>query len=272
MISNRKTRFRPGFTLIELMVTMAILTIILGMALQVTESARFSIRVSEAKSINDGIARKAFDQISRDISQMVVREDARIEFKSERGNDKLAFLTNARGLTSGTAVGERVVCLVTYELADDTTLGKKLLRGSRGHQFEDTASDALNLDPTRNFPAITPDNLQAISHNIIRLEAEYLVQGTGTDTITREIDAPLVSKNLKGIIITLATLDDRGRRAVRPDRIETLAAKFNDATVSDNTLETWSKIRDDLAIQKPPAFPKDAIQSVRCYQRTILIP
>jgi prepilin-type N-terminal cleavage/methylation domain-containing protein len=270
MNANRKFPRCPGFTLIELMVTMAILTIILGMALQVTESARLSIRVSEAKSLNDAIARKAFDQISRDLSQMVVREDARIEFQSEPGDDKLAFLTNARGLTSGPEVGARVVSLVTYELASDTTRGKKLLRGSRGHQFDDTATDALVLDPARNFPAIPPDNLQPISNNIIRMEAEYLVQGT--NTITRKIDAPLVSKNLKGVIITLVTLDDRGRRAVRPDRVETLAAEFTDATASNNTLETWSKIRDDLASRKPPAFPKDAVQSIRCYQRTILIP
>ena len=270
MKSARESPIPSGFTLIELMVTMAILTIILGMALQVTESARVSIRVSEAKSINDGIARKAFDQISRDISQMVVREDARIEFKSEPGNDKLAFLTNARGLTAGTEVGERLVSLVTYELADDSALDSKLLRGSRGHRFDDTASDALSLDPSRIFPTITPDNLQAISNNIIRLETEYLVEEGGT--ITREIAAPLTSEKLKGIIITLVTLDDRGRRAVRPDRVKTLAAEFTDATASANTLAAWSKIRDDLANQKPPAFSKDALQSIRCYQRTFLIP
>ncbi len=254
----------------ELMVTMAILTIILGMALQVTESARVSIRVSEAKSINDGIARKAFDQISRDLSQMVVREDARIQFKSDPGNDKLAFLSHARGLTAGTDAGERVVSLVTYELADDTTVGKKLVRGSRGHQFDDTAGNALNLDPSKVFPAITPDNLQAISNNIIRLEAEYLVKGA--NTVTREVIAPLTSENLKGIIITLVTLDDRGRRAVRPDRVQALAAGFTDATVANNTLDTWSRIRDDLAKDKAAGYSKDALQSIRCYQRTILIP
>jgi prepilin-type N-terminal cleavage/methylation domain-containing protein len=269
----KPTRKRPlpaGFTLIELMVTMAILTIILGMALQVTESARLSIRVSEAKSINDGIARKAFDQISRDISQMVVRRDARIEFKSEKGNDKLAFLTNARGLTAGADIGERVVSLVTYELADDTTLGKKLVRGSLGHQFDDTPSDALSLDPSRIFPTIPADNLQAISNNIIRMEAEYLVEGAST--ITREVIAPLTNEKLKGVIVTLVTLDDRGRRAIRPDRVETLSGEFTDATVTTNTLDAWSKIRDDLAKSKSSAFPKDALQSIRCYQRTFLIP
>jgi prepilin-type N-terminal cleavage/methylation domain-containing protein len=261
---------QPGFTLIELLVTMAILTVILGMALQVTESSRNSIRISEAKSVNDSIARKAFDQIGRDLSQMLVREDARIEFKSEPGNDRLSFLTKARGQTTDTDIGKRIVSLVTYELADDPSLGKRLLRGSLGHQFNDTADDALNLNRDIPFPAPPPDNLQAISNNIIRMEAEYLLESPGN--LTREITAPLTSDKLKGVIITLVTLDDRGRRAIRPDRVETLAAKFTDASASNNTLETWSGIRDELATGGSAGLPKEALQSIRCYQRTYLIP
>lgn len=259
-----------GFTLIELMVTMAILSIILGMALQVTESARNSIRISESKSIGDAIARKAMDQFKRDISQILTRPDARIEFKSQPGNDKLAFLAKTRGLTSSADVGERGVSLVTYELIDDATQGKLLQRGSRGHQFDDAAADALALDPDKPFPTIATNNLQSISRGVIRMEMEYLISGaTG---VTREIVAPLVSENLKGIVVTIATLDDRGRRVIRPDRIAALSANFTDAKTSENTLEAWTRIRDELASAGGQALPKEALQSIRCYQRTFLIP
>lgn len=270
MKPGRNPKFLSGFTLIELMVTMAILTIILGMALQVTESARVSIKVSEAKSINDAIARRAFDQISRDISQMLVREDARIEFKSKAGDDQIAFLTNSRGLTDGADVGDRMVSLVSYELADDPAFGKKLLRGSRGHQFDDPASEALNLDPSKSFQPIPSDNLQAISNNIIRMEVEYLVEGVST--VTRELTPPLTSEKLKGIIVTIVTLDDRGRRAIRPERVQTLAGEFTDAVAAKNTLDRWSTIRDGLITQNSSAFSKDAVRTIRCYQRTFLIP
>lgn len=270
MILSSKRRPARGFTLMELMVTMAVLSVILVLALQVTESSRNAIRTSEGLSVNDAIARRAFDQIARDISQMIVREDARIGFKSQSGNDKLAFLTHARGLTGIEAVGERSVSLVSYELSRDTALGEQFVRGSRGHQFDDGAADSLSLDPTQPFPAIAPDNLQPVSNNIIRFEVEYLIQGpTG---ITREITPPDTTENLRGLVVSLVTLDDRGRKAIRPAGIPDLAEKFTDATSSKNTLETWSKTRDDLTKSGYPGVSRDVLQSIRCYQRTVLTP
>ncbi len=268
-VSNKQDR-AGGFTLMELMVTMAILTVILLMALQVTESSRNAIRVSEGRSVNDAIARRAFDQIARDLSQMIIREDARIEFKSQSGNDKVAFLTHARGLTSSEAVGERAVSLVSYELLHDNTLGEQLVRGSRGHQFDDGAAAALSLDPTKPFPVIAPDNLQPVSNNIVRFEVEYLIQRpTG---ITREITPPDTSENLRGLVVSLVTLDDRGRKAIRPAGIPDLAVKFTDATSTKNTLEAWTKTRDDLTKSGYPGVSKEVLQSIRCYQRTVLTP
>lgn len=269
IVPNKQAR-AGGFTLMELMVTMAILTVILLMASQVTESSRNAIRISEGRSLNDAIARRAFDQITRDLSRMIVREDARIEFKGQSGNDKIAFLTQARGLTTTEVVGERAVSLVSYELVRNTTLGEQLVRGSRGHQFDDSAEDALNLDPTKPFPDIAPDNLQPVSNNIIRFEVEYLIEGpTG---VTRKTTAPDTNTNLRGLVVSLVTLDDRGRRAVRPDGIANLAAKFTDASNTKNTLETWTKTRDDLTKSSHAGVSREVLQSIRCYQRTVITP
>lgn len=259
-----------GFTLIELIVSMTILSIILLMALQVIDMSRNAIRISSAKSNNDAIARRAFDQIGRDLSQIVVREDARIEFKTIAGNDKIAFLANKRGLTAAAAVGDRSVALVSYELVHDATSGERLLRGSIGYKFADKAGDALKLDASQNFPAIPTSNLQSVSNNLIRMEIEYLIRGsTG---ITREINAPATSENLRGLVISIVTLDDPSLRVVDVARLPDLAGKFTDATTSKNTLETWSKIRDDLAASGLSGLPKSSLRSIHCYQRTFLIP
>lgn len=261
---------RGGFTLIELVVTMAVLSIILMMALQVTESARMATRLAESKSSNDAIARRTFERINRDLAQMVVREDARVEFKSKAGNDEFAFLTRAKGFTAGGGVGERSVSLVSYSMVYDPTAGEKLLRGSCGHLFSEVASDALKLDASLPFPAISPDNFQTLSNNVIRLEIEYLIQGsTG---VTLEITAPATTDNLRGLVITLVTLDDWGRRAIKPNRMEDLAAGFPDAARGENTLKVWSLKRDDMAKSGIPGLPKEALQSIRCYQRTFLMP
>ena len=251
------------------MVTMAVLTIILTMALQVTESARSAVRLTESKSSNDAIAREVFDRINRDLSQMLVRKDVRIEFNAKSGNDEIAFLTQSKGFTTSGDVGERGVSLVSYSLQHDPTVGEKLLRGSRGHLFTDTPGDALKLDVDLPFPVIAPDNLQLLSDNIIRFEVEYLIQGnTG---VTLEINPPVTSEKLRGLVITLVTLDDRGRRAIKPGTLPSLAAKFPDAATAKSTLATWSLNRDAFAKVGIPGLPKDVLQSIRCYQRTFLI-
>jgi prepilin-type N-terminal cleavage/methylation domain-containing protein len=269
-LSSTSDSRRAGFTLIELIVTMSILSIILVMALQVTESARNSIRLTESKSSNDAVARETFERINRDLSQMVVRKDARVEFKSKSGNDAFAFLTCSKGFTAAGAVGDRGVSLVSYALLHDVTLGGKLVRGSRGHLFGDVASDALKLDNSIPFPTIVPDNLQTLTYNVIRFEVEYLVQGSTGVTI--EVTPPATTDNLRGLVITLVTLDDRGRRAIKPDRLDDLANRFPDAANGENTLKTWSRKRDDMAKSGIPGLQKDVLQSIRCYQRTFLIP
>jgi prepilin-type N-terminal cleavage/methylation domain-containing protein len=267
--SSHPTR-RAGFTLIELVVSMAVLTIMLTMVLQITNSARNAVKLTESKSNNDAIARRAFDRISRDLAQIVIRDDARFEFKSNPGNDQISFLTHTKGFTASGSAGDRDVSLVSYSILYDPTLGEKLLRGSSGNLFADTPAAALKLDASLPFPAVSPDNLQLLSNNVIRFEVEYVIQGGSG--ITQEITAPATSQNLRGLVITLVTLDDWGRRAIKPDRLESLAANFTDAATAKQTLKTWSLKRDELAKSGIAGLPKDALQSIRCYQRTFLIP
>jgi prepilin-type N-terminal cleavage/methylation domain-containing protein len=286
-------RRSAGFTLIELIVTMSILSVILLMALQVTESTRRSIRVSEAKSVNDAIARRAFDLIARDLSQMIVRDDARIEFKSKNGNDTFQFYANTRGLTPSADVAERSVSLVSYLNEYDSQNGYELKRRTLGHDFDAAAGDNLTLDYDGTKPndsntefdpiSNTAQNLQSLSSNIFRFELQYLYENpkATTDKILREVKEPNSTSNddefpaqkyLRGITVTLATLDDRSRRAIQVGRLETLAGLFPDASADKDTLTEWTAERDRLALNGSASLPKDALQSIRCYQRTFLIP
>jgi prepilin-type N-terminal cleavage/methylation domain-containing protein len=260
---------RSGFTLIELMVTMAILSIILIMAVQVTETARAASRLTESSSVNDAIARRTFDRIARDLSQMVVREDARIEFTSKLGNDEFAFITRTTGLTAGATVGDRGVSVVSYSLIHDADVGAKLVRGSRGHLFAGSGNDALNLNRDVPFPATPAANLHSLSNNVIRLEIEYLVESV-SGVITRVVTAPTTSENLRGLVVTLVTLDDRALRAIKPARLAALAANFPDASTED-TLKVWSDKRNTLAKSGISGMPKLVAQSIHAYQRTFLI-
>lgn len=264
MSASCHSRDRGGFTLIELLVAVTLLSIVLLLATQVIQSARTSIRLSESRSNADAAARRAFDQLKLDLSELLLRPDARIEFETRSGDDRIAFLTARRGY-SATGVGDRGVSLVSY-LHD----GKDLLRGSRGHQFEDTAANALSLDPSATFPAISTGNQQSVGGQILRFEVEYLVKGTNTVTI--ESAAPKTSENLRGLIISLVVLDPLGMRSLDDSQRIALAGEFPDSSNGSGTLERWNDKRDQLARNGLSRIPRDVLQSIRCYQRTFLLP
>lgn len=264
-----------GFTLIELIVTTAILSLILLMAMQVTESARNSIRIAETRSNNDAVARQVFDRISHDISNMQTGAFAHIEFNTNNGNDDIAFLCHTAGLTDEGTPGRRRVSQIGYSIRNDLTQGEKLIRGIRGYDFDDN----LTLDPDQDFKEVIPENQQVASENVIRMEVEYLVEEVDqtdpsepTFTISRETKAPEVTENLRGMMITLVTVDALTRRTLKPDRLQEISRRFPDAAQETETYEAWSEIRDKFCRSGLPGYPLQALQNIRCYQRTLLTP
>lgn len=253
-----------GFTLIELLVTISLLSIVLLLATQVAQSARNSIQISESRSNADAEARRIFGQLDLDLSEILIRPDARIEFETRTGDDRIAFLTGRRGYTAG-AIGERMASLVSYQHD-----GQSLLRGSRGNQFDDSSGDALNLDPSVTFPVIAPDHFQSLSSGVLRFEVEYLVKAE--NAITLQTAAPATTENLKGIVVTLLTLDLQRLRSLDATQRTSLSGEFPDATDGGATLERWNGERDQLARNGLSRIPREVLQSIRCYQRTFLLP
>ncbi len=258
------SRCVKGFTLIELLVTISLLSIVLLLATQVAQSARNSIRISESRSNADAEARRIFGQLDLDLSDILVRADARIEFETKSGDDRIAFLTGRRGYTVG-AVGERMVSLVSYHHD-----GQGLLRGSRGNQFDDTSGDALNLDPSVAFPVIVPGNFQSVSGGILRFEVEYLIKAE--NAITLQSTAPKTTENLKGIVVNLITLDFQRLRSLDAAQRTALSGEFPDAADGGATLERWNDKRDQIARNGLSLIPREVLQSIRCYQRSFLLP
>ncbi len=257
-----------GFTLIELMATLTILTLILTMALQVVESSRNSIRVSQSRAENEGTARRVFSQLERDFAGIVVRPDVRIELDSRQGDDRLAFLTRRRGLAKSGDIGARPVSLVAYEIDRDTPQAGEFLRGSIGYQYGG-GTDAPVLDANKPFPTISGSARQTLSIDVLRLEIEYLIRRG--DEVVRDSEPPKKPADLRGLVVTIATIDSQGRRAIGAGRMTGLAARFPDASPARDTLVVWSKGRDDL-VSDEKSLPREALQSIRCFQRTLLLP
>jgi len=123
------------------------------------------------------------------------------------------------------------------------------------------------------------ENQIVTSENVIRLEVEYLIENVDRSnasspksTMTRETTAPKTTENLRGLVLSLVTVDAWARRALRPELLQDLSKKFPDAARENPTLEIWSQIRDEFTRSGLPGYPRQALQAVRCYQRTILTP
>jgi len=263
-----KPRAAAGFSLIELVVTMAILSIILILSTQVIESARTAVRNAEVISGSDSTARLIFTRIEEDFTSMVVRNDVRTDFESKPGNDRMSFLTRRHGFSSGSGgdeIGDRRITVVQYAHTPDGGLA----RGTHGYDFQTTGEGALDLDADGRLPEIPQTHFQELSSSAFRMELEYLVQSaTG---ITTEATAPTMQENLRGVVVTLAVLDPRSRNLLGNSRMNTLVEAFSDVSPDVSTLKNWSETRDRVATQGLPGVPAALLKSIHCYQRTYII-
>jgi prepilin-type N-terminal cleavage/methylation domain-containing protein len=94
-IENRK--FPPAFTLIEVLVSVAVLAIILVMVLQVVNGLLQSTRTQTQKIDSSAAARRVLDVMSTDLQSAVVGENSAILAPIVSTNTLLAFLTTRRG-------------------------------------------------------------------------------------------------------------------------------------------------------------------------------
>jgi len=73
-------------------------------------------------------------------------------------------------------------------------------------------------------------------------------------------------------VVSIAVIDSGSLRVVTDSRLPELATKFKDASTTSDTLEVWTERSDELARTGLAGLPKDVLRSIRCYQRTFLLP
>ena len=86
-----------GFTLVEMLVAMAILALIMVLVSQLTNSAMLSTGLSGKHLDTDSEARAVFDRMSADFARMPQRKDVDFIFAKQPGSDKMFFFSEAPG-------------------------------------------------------------------------------------------------------------------------------------------------------------------------------
>lgn len=252
-----------GFTLVELLVAMAILAIILVGTVQITGIAQGSVRWAEKKIASDSGARQLTALLERDLREMIRRPDAPFEFQVRSGNDALAFLATRAGYARGDASADRSASLVRY----DTDPDGRFTRACLGFGFE--GEDTVPLDPDSALPDIPDDNRQIVSDTVFRVEFEFLVDDGSA--ILRQQKAPAALDLLRGIVTTVAVLDPQSRGVLNDGDIPKLAALFDDSRDAETPATTWTATILANTARGNSGIPADVFRGVRVYEQTLLL-
>ena len=160
----RTVQAQSGFTLIELMVSIAVLGLLGGMVMQLLGSASRLTTNSRKTGDCDTEARFVLDQISADLSRRVRRPDVDAFVGKEKGDDRLYFFGETPGYSPTlTAQDRSTISLVGYRLQQPTTQGNRfaLQRYARALPWESTAKETampfvvLAGNPREPLPATT---------------------------------------------------------------------------------------------------------------------
>ncbi len=98
---------RSGFTLLELMVSMAVLALLIAMVAQMFSNATMVTSMSSAHLEADDRARLLFARMAADFARIVKRSDVDYYVKTptvpQNGNDQLAFYSEVPGYSTVTS-------------------------------------------------------------------------------------------------------------------------------------------------------------------------
>lgn len=292
-----------GFTIIELMVSMAVLTLIVVMMAQVINNATVATVAAGRNSDSDTQVRCIFDRIEADLNCALNRDDVDFYVNKKSGNDEIYFYSVADGYYpsgdpamsgSGRLTARNTDALVGYRL--NTGTGGDLERLSRGLHWGDPSpqsglytsvaflplkiKDCFSqiLGDTTNNSTNLSSQWDVIGDQVFRFETSFLLtngvvsqypslSGTTSGGVPTWVRSDVVA-----VVITLATVD-KGTRSMLSSTaaLQTLAASLQDAADSSpgssTTAEQWVQTITGSIKSPPPGIPKAVISSVRVYQR-----
>jgi prepilin-type N-terminal cleavage/methylation domain-containing protein len=267
---------RRGFTLLELMVSIVIITIILLLTVQVSDSALDITRRTEARLAAQREASVAAQQLRADFALRIQRLDTPVRFEKNLGNDSLALLTKRLGYPDRTDIPDRAVSITEYRIKTDAPgkSGNGLLRASSGIGFGgltvrpslENGTLALASIPKMGPKKLDARHFQMLAPGVIRLELSFLIN----DEIQPiRMEAPDEQGLIDGIIATVCILDPGRRGGLKDGQLTRIADQFDDAVDGTFPIDDWLQTLKDLPTQLEN-FPKATLSHIRVKQ--ILIP
>lgn len=204
-----------AFTLVELLVSMAILVLLITVVVQIVDGAQKTTGASKSRLECDAEARTVFDRMALDLSRMPNRKDLDYMFDltagpsttGANGSDAFFFYSEAPAAYTGGANTEDSVSLVGYRINTDY----QLERYSQGLTWTPAGSIKgvvfLTYQPptgTLNYPTPTPtpeqdstisgafgnlstgaasDNYHVIGSGVFRMQVTFLLKANAANNL-----------------------------------------------------------------------------------------
>jgi prepilin-type N-terminal cleavage/methylation domain-containing protein len=224
LYSGRSQRGNGAFTLIELMVSIAVLGLLGGMVMQLLGSASRLTSNSRKAGDCDTEARFVLDQISADLSRRVRRPDVDAFVAKLKGDDRLYFFSETPGYSPTLTAQERsTISLVGYRLrppaaesgrytlqryaralpwvsnSSETAMPFVVLTGTPSEPLKETTlAGASGSGSGGSFPKVLGQDgaediyYQTIGENIVRFEISVLRKPSLSNP-TRPVAARILS-------------------------------------------------------------------------------
>ncbi len=281
-----------AFTVLELLVSMAVLILLLAIVAQMMTSASATITGSRKHMDADSQARMIFDRLAADLSKMVKRPDVDYVFDKQNNNDSLFFYSEAPGSfdANPSAPARSPVSLVGYRINSQNQLerlGKGLTwdgapgGGTGGSPvFLTYPAGSTTPDPLStiagNWPSLSTDaNYQVLSSQTYRLEISFLIKpftdagGTvqpavlsNTPWDTRQGHTKVNGlQDVSAIVVAIAILDDTSRKIV--SNTGQMASALPDSVEATPIAKTWA----DSSYLTDSGLVSAAAGQIRIYQR-----
>jgi prepilin-type N-terminal cleavage/methylation domain-containing protein len=261
-----------AFTLVELLVSLAVLSILVAILAQVVTLTSQAIDINSRKLDATGQARLFFDRLGADLAARPQRTDLGMILSNANGNDTIQFYTAANGY--GAAASRRQISFVSYGIgAPPSGTGPDcLIRESDGTDWTPAGTTAVSfLAPPSFTPmALKPanSNSDVLANGIFRMEFCYLLKnGANAGTFTIALKP---GEQYSAIVVGVAALDHKSLNLLTNKEVTTLAGYFHDTQDGSTPLSDWTTAM--AANGFGPGIPRRVIQDIHLFQRTFYVP
>jgi prepilin-type N-terminal cleavage/methylation domain-containing protein len=199
-----------GFTLIEMMVVLALIGVVLTITVNISNGSIDAIRRTQSQVVMDRIAATALDSISLDLQQRIIRREATVRVDKHAGNDEMVLLTVRSGYPMVSSNPDRRVSKVHYQVK-----GHRLLHASSGYEFggpenapREEAGRLQLFGVPPDGPTPLPDAwFETLVSGVIRLELSALASSGQQTTLA---EPPLGLRSTEAMVATLVVMDPSG--------------------------------------------------------------